>query len=154
MKHIVYIDTPLGNMSLTADETGICGLDLHGSEAADIPVKETAVLKTAKIQLEEYFLGKRKEFDVPLSLEGTKFQVSVWNALCTIPYGELRSYKQIAELVNCPKGFRAVGMANHVNPVSIIVPCHRVVGSDGSMTGYGGGLDMKKYLLELERKWL
>ena len=102
-------------------------------------------------QLEEYFAGKRKQFDLPLSLRGTEFQRQVWAALRDIPYGVTRSYGQIAQAVGRPKAVRAVGMANHRNPISIIVPCHRVVGADGSLTGYGGGLENKKFLLALER---
>ena len=100
----------------------------------------------------EYFDGKRKIFDLPLKPEGTEFQLKDWNALREIPYGETRSYKDIAIAIGNPKACRAVGTANHNNPISIIIPCHRVIGSDGSLTGYGGGLDKKTYLLELEQK--
>ena len=105
--------------------------------------------KAAK-QLEEYLLGKRREFDLKLCLKGTVFQQSVWNALKTIPYGETRSYKQIAEQIGNPKAVRAVGMANNKNPIWIIIPCHRVIGSSGSLVGYGGGLNIKEKLLLLE----
>ncbi len=103
-------------------------------------------------QLREYLDGVRREFDFPMELRGTDFQKRVWRALCAIPYGETRTYKQIAEEVGNPKAFRAVGMANHDNPLWIAVPCHRVVGSGGKLTGYAGGLDMKAALLEMERK--
>jgi len=112
--------------------------------------KESALIKKTAKQLDEYFSGKRKEFDLPLRFEGTDFQKKVWNALLTIPYGETRSYGQIAAQIGNPKASRAVGMANNRNPVSIICPCHRVIGADGSLTGYGGGLKTKKYLLKLE----
>ena len=111
---------------------------------------ETPLIKKASAQIEEYLNGKRKKFALPLSMQGTEFQMDVWRALQTIPYGETRSYKEIAELVKRPKAVRAVGMANHRNPISIIVPCHRVIGHDGSLTGYGGGLPLKRRLLDLE----
>ena len=104
----------------------------------------------AAVQLEEYLNGKRRHFDLPLRPQGTEFQRSVWNALLTIPYGETRSYKEIAQAVENPKAFRAVGMANNKNPISIFIPCHSVIGSSGSLVGYGGGLELKKRLLELE----
>ncbi len=105
-------------------------------------------------QLQAYFRGELKEFDLPLAMEGTEFQLRVWNALRTIPYGETISYAQLAERVGNPKAVRAVGLANGSNPIPIIVPCHRVIGSDGSLTGFGGGLSTKKMLLELESKQL
>ncbi len=101
-------------------------------------------------ELEEYFAGRRREFTVALDLRGTDFQMACWRALLAIPYGETRSYADIARAVGQPKGFRAVGMANNRNPVAIVVPCHRVIASDGSLCGYGGGLDLKRKLLELE----
>lgn len=104
-------------------------------------------------QLDEYFSGERKTFTIPLSAKGTSFQHLVWDALCTIPYGETRSYGEIAKQIGNPKASRAVGMANHNNPIGIIVPCHRVIGANGTLTGYAGGLDMKQYLLELEQQY-
>ncbi len=101
-------------------------------------------------QLEEYFLGKRRQFDFPLDLRGTDFQISCWRALLAIPYGETRSYADIARAVGKPNAFRAVGMANNRNPIAIVVPCHRVIASDGGLCGYGGGLDVKRKLLMLE----
>ena len=103
-------------------------------------------------QLQDYFMGQRQRFDIPLKLLGTLFQQKVWRALCAIPYGETRSYKQIAEFINHPKAARAIGSANHNNPIAVIVPCHRVIGSNGRLTGYAGGLLLKKSLLELEQK--
>ena len=105
----------------------------------------------AIVQLEEYFRGERHEFDLELDLVGTPFQRRVWEALLTIPYGETRSYGEIAQKIGAPGAFRAVGMANGHNPVGIIVPCHRVIGANGSLTGYGGGIDRKKKLLGLEK---
>ncbi len=112
---------------------------------------ETDLIKRAHGQLIEYFAGKRKVFDLPIHLEGTVFQQKVWAALQTIPYGETRTYGEIAKQVGNPKASRAVGRANHKNPVMIVVPCHRVIGSNGSLVGFGGGLDMKEYLLKLEK---
>lgn len=147
------MDTRFGKLILEEDGSGICGVNFNrDGEPPDIEMSETALLKEAKKQLEEYFQGTRRVFDLPLSLSGTPFQIKDWEALLEIPYGETRSYKDIAERIGSPKGFRAVGMANHNNPISIIVPCHRVIGSDGSMVGYGGGLDIKAYLLNFERE--
>jgi len=101
-------------------------------------------------ELEQYFAGQRREFSFPLDLRGTNFQLACWNALLDIPYGETRSYAAIARAVGNPQGFRAVGMANHRNPLAIVVPCHRVIASDGTLCGYGGGLELKRKLLELE----
>jgi methylated-DNA-[protein]-cysteine S-methyltransferase len=112
---------------------------------------ETPLIKKAASQLDEYFKGKRKVFNLPLSLKGTDFQRSAWEALQAIPYGETCCYADIAEKIGKPKACRAVGMANNRNPIVIIVPCHRVIGKDKSLTGYGGGLDVKKYLLDLEK---
>jgi methylated-DNA-[protein]-cysteine S-methyltransferase len=112
---------------------------------------ETPLLQKAASQLREYFDGGRTAFDLPLAFHGTDFQVAVWKALQTIPYGQTRSYKDIALLAGSSKAYRAVGMANNRNPIAIIVPCHRVVGSDGSLTGYAGGLSLKERLLALEK---
>ena len=101
--------------------------------------------------MSEYLKGERKEFDLPLNPKGTDFQKRVWRALCDIPYGEMRSYKQIAKAVGNSKAVRAVGMANNRNPITIVVPCHRVIGADGKLVGYGGGLEMKEFLLRLEK---
>ena len=103
-------------------------------------------------QLDEYFAGSRQELDIPLCPVGTAFQLAAWEALCRIPYGETRSYAQQAADIGRPKAARAIGQANHNNPISILIPCHRVIGASGKLTGYGGGLDMKAYLLELESR--
>lgn len=116
----------------------------------DATEQETPLLLRAFAQLEEYLAGKRREFDLPLAPAGTVFQRRVWDALLQIPYGQTRSYRQIAEAADSPKGYRAVGMANNRNPIAVFIPCHRVIGADGSMVGYGGGLDIKEYLLRLE----
>lgn len=113
--------------------------------------KRCAVSDNAFKQINEYFEGKRKTFDFLIKAEGTDFQKKVWRALCAIPYGETRTYKEIAQAVGSPKACRAVGMANNRNPISFAVPCHRVIGADGSLVGYGGGLDLKHTLLQMER---
>jgi methylated-DNA-[protein]-cysteine S-methyltransferase len=110
----------------------------------------TPLLREAERQLRAYFAGELRQFDLPLDPQGTPFQQQVWAALREIPYGEVRSYGQIAAAIGNPKACRAVGMANHRNPLPILIPCHRVCGSDGSLTGYGGGIERKKWLLELE----
>ena len=112
--------------------------------------ESAAILGPYTQELEEYFRATRREFSFPLDLRGTEFQLACWRALLTIPYGETRSYADIARAVDRPKGFRAVGMANNRNPIAIVVPCHRVIASDGTLCGYGGGLEIKRKLLELE----
>jgi len=135
---------------ITEENNAITGVLWSAELPAGFIKTETPLIKKAAAQIEEYLNGKRKKFSLPLAMHGTEFQMDVWRALQSIPYGETRSYKEIAELVNRPKAVRAVGMANHRNPISIIVPCHRVIGHDGSLTGYGGGLPLKRRLLELE----
>ena len=114
----------------------------------------TPFLKEVAHQLEEYFNGQRKQFQLPLAPQGTDFQQKVWRELQAIPYGETRSYKEIAHRIGNPKACRAVGQANNRNPISIIIPCHRVIGHSGELVGYGGGLEIKQFLLELERKYV
>ena len=111
---------------------------------------ETPLLKRCAEQLDAYFAGVFQTFDLPLAPEGTSFQRRVWETLQTIPYGETWSYKTLAQAADCPRGYRAVGLANNRNPISILIPCHRVVGASGALTGYGGGLSNKAHLLELE----
>lgn len=117
----------------------------------DIEIKENKLIRECYCQLEEYFDGKRKYFDIPLYIEGTDFQKKVWYALMDIPYGEVRSYKDIAIAINNEKAVRAVGNANNKNKIPIIIPCHRVIGINGKLVGYAGGLEIKEKLLELER---
>ena len=117
----------------------------------DFKKAETPLIKKAARQFEEYFGGKRKVFDLPLTFHGTAFKVKVWETIHTIPYGETRSYGEIAALINNPKASRAVGMANHTNQIVIIVPCHRIIGHDGRLVGYAGGLELKQRLLDLEK---
>lgn len=148
IKCTLNLDTPLGKMFLQGDDRYITALRF-GEAEEDCP---SPVLRMAEMQLEEYFSGSRTEFDLPLNPEGTEFQKSVWKALCEIPYGETATYGEIAAKIGNPGACRAVGMANNRNPIAIIVPCHRVVGAGGSLTGYAGGLDKKDFLLKLEKK--
>jgi methylated-DNA-[protein]-cysteine S-methyltransferase len=139
------------SVCITEENSAITGVFFGAKIPAGFSKAETPLTKKTAAQIEEYLNGKRKKFSLPLAMHGTEFQMDVWRALQSIPYGETRSYKEIAELVSRPKTVRAVGMANHRNPISIIVPCHRVIGHNGSLTGYGGGLPLKQYLLELEK---
>jgi methylated-DNA-[protein]-cysteine S-methyltransferase len=133
------------------DEQSLTGLYMDGSPKPDWIEKETPVLKTAREQLRQYFAGELTEFTIPLNMQGTEFQKRVWTLLCEIPHGATWSYGEMAKRLGNPGASRAVGLANGQNPISIIVPCHRVIGSDGSLTGYGGGLPRKKWLLEHEK---
>lgn len=140
-----------GLLQIVEDEIGIVSISLMPKEYDKKNIKEGKFSKLAKQQLDEYFSGKRQHFDVPLHFIGTPFQQKVWNALVEIPYGETRSYEDIAKGIDCPKGCRAIGMANNKNPIVIIVPCHRVIGKNGSLVGYALGLDRKQKLLALEK---
>ncbi len=152
MKYLNYIDSPIGVLGLVQEEECLTEVFFGKSEShQDYSQEETPLLKEAKKQLEAYFKGCQKIFDLPLNPKGTDFQKVVWQALLLIPYGETRSYKEIATIVGNPKASRAVGMANNRNPISIIVPCHRVIGSGGKLVGYGGGLPIKEQLLRLEQ---
>ncbi len=142
------IETPVGNLLLRETAGGISEISFTEQKAF---WNDGCFLKQAADQLDEYFKGKRTVFDFPLDVEGTVFQKQVWDALYRIPFGETRSYQEIACEIGRPKASRAVGMACHVNPVVIAVPCHRVIGKNGSLTGFGGGLDKKSYLLEFEQ---
>ena len=144
------MESPLGELTLI-EEDGKLAEIRFGACAEDAILVKTALLHQAQRELEEYFLGERKQFSVPLAPKGTAFQQKCWNALLQIPYGETRTYAQQAQLIGQPKACRAVGMGNHRNPIPIIIPCHRVVGKNGSLTGYAGGLDIKEKLLTLER---
>ncbi len=150
---IFRVLTPLGEMALGEEGGKISRLWLRAQDAPEAePDSPTPLLRQAARQLEEYFAGRRKVFDLPLNPQGTPFQQKVWRALCAVPYGQTASYGRIAAAVGSPKACRAVGMANHANPIAIFIPCHRIIGSDGSLTGYGGGLDIKRALLALEAK--
>ncbi|MCL2743099.1 MAG: methylated-DNA--[protein]-cysteine S-methyltransferase [Planctomycetaceae bacterium] len=153
MKHSVVVE--ISGCRLFIEETDGFITQIHFRN--ELPVSsdgDSKVLRRAICQLEEYFAGERKCFDLPIRLTGTAFQEKVWQELKKIPYGETVSYGQVASNIGNPKASRAVGGANHTNPVSIVIPCHRVIGANGKLTGYGGGLDMKKLLLDLEQKRL
>lgn len=152
MKAYQHLTSPVGILTLVEEEGSLTGLLFGSLTPEDGSLKNTSLLQEAVRQLEEYFAGQRREFSLPLSPRGTAFQRQVWEALCTIPYGETRSYGEIARQIGSPKACRAVGMANHRNPLSIVIPCHRVVGAHGTLTGYGGGLAAKEFLLRLERE--
>ena len=146
-------DTPAGRILLVEDQRGICGLQfLDGGEEPAQAEGQGRFLEETRGQLLAYFAGERRAFDLPLSTRGTPFQEKVWRVLRDIPYGETRSYRQVAEAIGAPKAARAVGMANNRNPIPILIPCHRVVGKDGRLVGYAGGLERKRYLLDLERR--
>lgn len=147
------IDTPIGLLEIIATDESIVGVKPvdHEENVAGDAVANDLVQK-CRVELEEYFAGKRKNFDLPLAGEGTDFQKQVWEQLQRIPYGETRTYGEIAKMMGRPKASRAIGMANHNNPILILVPCHRVIGADGSLTGYAAGIEAKKYLLEFEKK--
>jgi methylated-DNA-[protein]-cysteine S-methyltransferase len=157
MKNIFYYDYKICNLSKTlklgiAENDGAIYRVCFGinKKIDEFNEKETPLIKKTADQLDEYFNKKRKKFEIPVKPDGTDFQLKVWNALVNIPYGEKRSYGEIAAITGNPKAGRAVGMANNRNPVVIIIPCHRVIGHDGNLTGYAGGLELKQALLELE----
>lgn len=158
------MDSPIGTLVVAATDAGVCHIEFGSMEEhreeleawsarwvkTRTWIRRDEELADVREQLEAYFRGDRRRFDVRLDLRGTAFQRKVWAALCEIPYGSTVSYKEIGQRIGNAKAVRAVGGANHCNPVPIIVPCHRVIGADGSLVGYGGGLHIKKYLLELE----
>lgn len=147
--HYTY-STVLGDVTFVEEDGALLAISTRISNEGIC--QETALIKEAHRQLDEYLKGERKTFRLPLNPKGTDFQKRVWKALCEIPYGETRSYKQIAETIGNPKAVRAVGMANHRNPLLIVTPCHRVVGADGKLVGYAAGIDKKAFLLQLEAK--
>ncbi len=139
-------------LTLTADDDSLLRIDFGVQQPENAAEKENAVLVQAAAQLQEYFQGRRKQFTVPLQPVGTEFQQQVWRALTRIPYGTTSTYKELAAAIGKPKASRAVGSACHHNPLPVIIPCHRVIGSSGSLTGYAGGLALKQQLLTLEQK--
>lgn len=152
MKKVFYYETDIGKVGVGEDGTALTNFYFSEEEIPhDAVLEETNLLKEAGKQLQEYFAGKRKVFQLPFAPEGTEFQQRVWKALQDIPYGETRSYKQVAEAIGNPKACRAVGMANNRNPLALFIPCHRVIGANGKLVGYGGGLDVKVCLLKLEK---
>jgi methylated-DNA-[protein]-cysteine S-methyltransferase len=153
--HYAVMPSPIGELTLTGDGDSLTGvyMELH-RRRPPLPAgakRDDAALAGPRRQLEEYFEGERTGFDMPLAADGTPFQRAVWTALTEIPYGETISYGELARRIGQPGAARAVGLANGRNPISIVVPCHRVIGASGTLTGYGGGLDRKRFLLELER---
>lgn len=154
-----YMDSPFGQINLVVEDGFLVYVKrtLSSSKSEletschDVCDADNKILDRAKFQLSEYFNGRLKEFDLPYKLIGTDFQKSVWEYLLKIPYGETRTYKDVAIAIDNPKACRAVGMANNKNPLTILVPCHRVIGSNGKLTGYFGGVEMKAGLLDMER---
>ena len=151
MKYWEVYESKIGPLTILCDDEALLRIDFGTVEHENAVRERSELIERTEGQLEEYMAGTRTEFDLPLNPEGTEFQKKVWNALLLIPYGETKSYKDIAVLIDNPKGCRAVGMANNHNPIPIIIPCHRVIGANGSLIGYGGGVDIKVKLLELER---
>ena len=144
--------TPLGELSLGEEDGAIVRLYLPNAPTPRLMPRQTPLLAEGRRQLLEYLAGERRVFDLPLAPQGSPFQQRVWAALGDIPYGRTRSYRDIAFLAGCPRGFRAVGMACNRNPIPIIIPCHRVVGANGALTGYAGGTQLKQALLNMEQK--
>ena len=154
MKYYKDINTVIGKVRIIEEDGYIIELQINKDfdKNEDILEKDTNILKNTERQLSEYFSGKRNTFDLKLNSKGTDFMKKVWRELLNIPYGETRTYKEIAEKIGNPKGARAVGMANNKNPIPIIIPCHRVIGKNKKLVGYALGLDMKEFLLNFERK--
>ncbi|WAU77137.1 methylated-DNA--[protein]-cysteine S-methyltransferase [Acinetobacter sp. TR3] len=154
----MYMDSPVGALKLVAHDHALVAVMWDNEDHKRVRIAELIedrqhpMLLRVKKQLEEYFAGQRQQFDLPLDFQGTDFQQQVWQALLTIPYGEKRSYKDIAVQIGNEKAVRAVGAANGKNPISIIAPCHRVIGSSGALVGFAGGLDKKQILLSLEQQ--
>lgn len=144
--------TKIGSILIKEEENKISQIKILKQEELEGKRKETLLIKNAYLQIQEYLEGKRKEFDLPLLMKGTTFQIQVWNALKDIPYGETRSYQEIARQIGNEKAVRAVGGANHNNPIMIVIPCHRVIGKNKKLVGYAGGLELKEKLLEIENK--
>jgi len=143
--------SPIGTLQLRGTDSSLTGVFMEPHTQPRDAVRDDAPLRDARLQLEEYFAGERCEFSVALDAMGTEFQRRVWEALRAIPFGETVSYGDIARRIGNPRAVRAVGLANGRNPIAIIVPCHRVIGANGSLTGYGGGLERKRFLLALEK---
>jgi len=148
-----FYETPIGRLQIFADSEYITRISFFEKKTQNAIEKETFLIQKMRSELDEYFNGKRKSFEVPVKPSGTSFQQSVWKALQEIPYGETRSYKQIAEMIGKPTACRAVGMANNRNPIPVVIPCHRVIGANGDLIGYAGGLEVKINLLEIEKNY-
>lgn len=156
MTYSMQLETPIGPLTITATKKAVTairfGTQVPEGSTLCTGAEATPLLRKAAEEIGDYFAGSRRKFTLPLAPEGTPFQQKVWEALRTIPYGETRTYKQIAIQIGHNQSFRAVGMASNRNPIAIVVPCHRVIGYDGKLTGYAGGLDIKEQLLELEKR--
>ena len=150
MQYRYEMKTVLGMITLI-ESSGKISYICYGTKKEEIPIQKTPLLSLAENQILEYFEKKRQNFSLPLELEGTEFQKKVWQALQNIPYGQTKTYGQIAKEIGYDKAGRAVGNANHNNPIAIVIPCHRVIGANGKLTGYNGGLDKKEFLLKLEK---
>lgn len=153
MKTVMRVETPVGEMWLAQQGDALAELRLPGERAPEGEIGQTPLLLEAARQLREYFEGTRAAFELPLNPEGTAFQKAVWAELMKIPAGETRTYGDIARAIKKPNASRAVGSANHHNPLPVFIPCHRVIGSGGALVGYGGGLPLKRELLELEERF-
>lgn len=153
MEKIHLYHSPVGLLVLGEEDGFLTRVSFQKEIKTPYRIEMTPLLAEAEKQLREYFKGERDTFDLPLHPMGTEFQKRVWQALEEIPYGKTASYGEVAKAANNPKGARAVGMANNKNPISIIIPCHRVIGSNGHLVGYGGGLEKKVFLLSLEAKY-
>jgi methylated-DNA-[protein]-cysteine S-methyltransferase len=147
-----FVDTPIGAILVAGDAGAVHEIRFAGAEPEDGWEHDDDALKYATVQLRSYFAGKRRDFDLPLAPRGTEFQLAVWNALRQIPYGGTTTYAELARTIGRPSAVRAVGAANGANPIPIVIPCHRVIGSSGSLTGFGGGLPTKRWLLEHEAR--
>lgn len=154
MRYYKKINSPLGTLTLVEEDEKLSGIFYENEEVnlTNIKEKDTELLLKTEKEINEYFLGKRKSFDIPLKLKGTHYQLKVWKELMNIKYNELLTYKDIAIKINNPKSFRAVGLANNKNRIPIIIPCHRVIGSNKKLIGYSAGLDKKEFLINLERE--
>lgn len=151
MRFKKYIDTPIGLLEVLTSEDALLAVTFVEEKAEDSP-DAPAILENACAQLKEYFAGERQSFDLPLLPDGTEFQKEVWNALLQVPFGRTSTYKKQSQSLGKPKAIRAVGTANGKNPIAVVIPCHRIVGSDGSLTGYASGLSRKDWLLKHEQK--
>lgn len=152
MKNLYFYNTDIGKIGIADNGKAITNVYFNESpQLKDTEIMETDLLKEAAQQLKDYLAGKRKNFNIPLMPEGTEFQQNVWKALQQIPYGKTCTYGEIARKIGNPKACRAVGMANNKNPIGIFIPCHRVIGANGRLVGYAGGLEMKEHLLAIEK---
>lgn len=153
MKYLYFYNTPIGKIGIIEEKNAITNILFKVPQnIEEYTIKETDTIKETNKELQEYFNGNRKKFNINIKPKGTEFMQEVWKELQKIPYGKTKSYKEIAKAINNEKAVRAVGMANNKNPIPIIIPCHRVIGSNGKLVGYAGGIGIKEFLLELEGK--